>query len=270
MIVRLLDNANTVPTTVHWLVTTQCGHGCPGCYYRKDQAHAWSLADAERFVRDAADSGVSWLAIGGGEPTEWPHLEQVCAQAVAAGLRVAVTTNGVRPLPIVAHRVQVSHDLMHGAHMLWSDRQAQVWRAINFYRQYVTEVGINTQACDTRVVDIDMLRAIDNLTIVLPKPFNPQAPWVTNLDACIARNSQFTRVCLDSCLAVYKRGEACGQGRISVSVAADGRVAPCSNTRHPSQWRATHGLLAAWDQIKCVSDDLPAGCIVADKAVTRV
>ena len=89
------------PVTVHWAVSYECTSNCPECYVRR-HAHGFSdelaLPKALRLVEILADWGVFELAIGGGEPLEFPLLPAVVKEARRQGLVVHVTT-GLHRVP---------------------------------------------------------------------------------------------------------------------------------------------------------------------------
>ncbi|MCC8109280.1 MAG: radical SAM protein [Planctomycetes bacterium] len=59
-----------------------CDLRCPGCYawkYPKDQS--LSVAKVREILREARDEmGIHFIAVSGGEPTYWPHLEEIAKE----------------------------------------------------------------------------------------------------------------------------------------------------------------------------------------------
>ena len=83
------------PVTVHWAVTHQCTLRCPECYVQRHAqgfSEELTLPEALRLVTILADWGVFELAIGGGEPLEFPLLPAIVKEARRQGLVVHVTT----------------------------------------------------------------------------------------------------------------------------------------------------------------------------------
>ena len=83
------------PVTVHWAVTHQCTLRCPECYvrrYAQGFSEELTLPESLRLVKILADWGVFELAIGGGEPLEFPLLPAIVKEARRQGLVVHVTT----------------------------------------------------------------------------------------------------------------------------------------------------------------------------------
>ncbi|MCY2990156.1 MAG: SPASM domain-containing protein [Planctomycetota bacterium] len=91
----------TAPVTVHWAVTYECTSQCPECYVRR-YAHGFpgglTLPESLRLVEILANWGVFELAIGCGEPLEFPLLPAIVREARRQGLMVHVTT-GLHRVP---------------------------------------------------------------------------------------------------------------------------------------------------------------------------
>lgn len=76
-------------------ITGRCNLQCPFCYRGTEEwdmpvEEALSLASAMR------ERGYSWVALGGGEPTLHPRLEELTEGLHRLGLKVSLTTNGTR------------------------------------------------------------------------------------------------------------------------------------------------------------------------------
>jgi hypothetical protein len=222
---------------------------------------AWSWEEAVDLVYDAVKMGVTWLAIGGGEPTEWDSIEMLIDAAASQGLKVAVTTNGTSLRPLRANRIQVSHDGMHSEHEPWARREAQVIRAVEYYKAIVPEVGINTLMTDAGRVGTKLLEMVDNITLMLPKPFDQVDGWREELAAGICHCGEHTSVYVDSCLSVLTGG-SCYQGRTSMSLNQLGQPSQCSNI--PSQSVSSSKLCDLWEAVRLRDDGTarPAGCLV--------
>ncbi len=83
------------PITVHWAITYRSGLACPHCYTRLHKsASELSREKKLRVVEQLAAWGVLEVAIGGGEPTVCPHLDEVLMAVREAGMVPNVTTNG--------------------------------------------------------------------------------------------------------------------------------------------------------------------------------
>lgn len=264
MISRLVGESNKKPATLHCLVTTQCGLDCEGCFYVTGESGAWSWKYAESIVEQAGRMGVKWLAIGGGEPTLWPFLNDMCILARKAyGMRTAVTTNGMQKRPICADKVHISYDERH-----WSkwpeesqkDRVAAIRGIINYYGLLGCRTGINTVLQSVPDVETEVLDNVESITIMMDKPYNAKT-WPEQkvmLDEQVKRCSKHAHVSIDSCLAQMTYS-SCAQGRISMAIDQHGKYSMCSNCSE--KFEAT-SLEVAWDLVRCKKEDLPDGCIL--------
>lgn len=260
-VIRILGESNHHPDTLHMMVTSRCSLNCKGCFYRTRKHSELSFPQAVDIARQAAELGVKWLAIGGGEPLEWECLRDFISEARdICDLKVAVTTNGTKCESIQPNRVHISHDCMHSNHS-WEDRERQVRDALSYYASEpsIEGLGINTMLGDSDKISTDLLQTIDCITVVLPKPFsNPGRGWKTKTLRELRRLSEYTSVAVDSCLAVAL-GETCNQGRNSLSVNSDGYYSSCSNISYsPRQMSLEH----AWEFIRRRAAELPTGCIM--------
>jgi MoaA/NifB/PqqE/SkfB family radical SAM enzyme len=209
--------------------------------------------------------GIKWLAIGGGEPTEWPHLKSMVNLAMKLGLKVAVTTNGVRLEPVLqtVDRVQVSHDKMHaeGSGLPWHEREAQVLKAVKYYGFAFCPVGLNTMLGDEQAIGYRLLDAVDNITLVLPKPVVSLKQAHSRLQTSIDHCKRYIGVCcVDSCLACLN-GDQCYQGRSSMAIDQRGMASICSN----AQVRYCGSTLSEmWEAVRCKDEQPPAECLLEE------
>lgn len=86
------------PELVDMKVTAYCPFekDCPWCYMGSTRAgsHA-SWEDASAYLQACAAAGVFEVALGGGEPTLWPHLDDLVALADAHDINVNLTTKNI-------------------------------------------------------------------------------------------------------------------------------------------------------------------------------
>jgi hypothetical protein len=176
-------------------------------------------------VTEAAEMGIQWLALGGGEPTEWDGLVELVDLAKEAGLRVAVTTNGTYLLPLNADRVHISHDTMHR-----TSRQA-VLNAADFYQSRGAEVGLNVIADDLDFVTGLPFQEVAQVVLLLPKPYKPDDVWLKGIGQVIdyVHQNRLTTILVDACLGRLLTGRHCMQGRSSMSLDQSGMASVCSN-----------------------------------------
>lgn len=260
-VIRVFGPSNDVPTTVHMLVTAKCSLACPGCFYR-DKTGEWTRDEATRLLLEMHVMGVKWVAVGGGEPTEWEPLSEFIDVAKDVNVKVAVTTNGHNLLNISPDRVHVSHDKMH-AQGDWDKHCDLVLRALEHYRKMgVQRMGINTSVYDALDIREDVLAQVDTVTLVIPKPITTGYNWHAKVHECVdtirAKVSTNVTVCVDSCLSAMLGGD-CMQGRTSMSYDQNGMVSPCSNIQMKPY--KVGSLAGAWSRIRCNSDKRPEGCL---------
>jgi organic radical activating enzyme len=262
-LVRVFGTSNAVPYTLHALVTTECSLGCPGCFYR-DVEGRWDWPFAERIVNEAADMGIQWLAIGGGEPTEWPYLKSMINLALKLGLKVAVTTNGVKLEPVLqtVDRVQVSHDHIHteGSQLSEDEREAQVLKAIKYYKFAFCPVGINSILGDRLLIGDKLLNEVTNVTLVLPKPIALKDGMLERYQRVIDYYDERVPTCIDSCAACVG-GAQCYQGRTSMAIDQRGMASVCSNVEVKY---CASTLREMWEGVRCKTDQAPKECLLEE------
>src|SRR5678815_3076050 len=77
-------------------VTNRCGKGCSFCYSSShpEGESRWDADALTELALDCAQHGVRAISFGGGEPLEWPPLEEVLARTQGALFR-SLTSNGL-------------------------------------------------------------------------------------------------------------------------------------------------------------------------------
>lgn len=86
----------SAPTLVDFQITDRCGLGCPQCYASSvpgGEGVPWE--DAVFAMRQLQDAGVCQVALGGGEPIQYPHLVDLLALISDHGMVPNMTTTGV-------------------------------------------------------------------------------------------------------------------------------------------------------------------------------
>lgn len=82
------------PLLVDVKVTDLCGYGCDYCY-QGSTTKGKHAEYTEDFVQWCVDNEVFEIAIGGGEPTTWPHLSALIDDASARGVLPNMTTRNL-------------------------------------------------------------------------------------------------------------------------------------------------------------------------------
>lgn len=87
---------STVPELVDLKITNYCAYGCSFCYQSstKQGVHA-DLNNIKTILNTLGAQGVFEVAIGGGEPTHYPHLAEVLTYAAEQNIVPNFTTFGV-------------------------------------------------------------------------------------------------------------------------------------------------------------------------------
>lgn len=269
IVVRVVGPSNPAPTTIHLLCTTECQMACPGCFYKTSQARGiWTTKESSKLVSEAKEMGVKWIALGGGEPLLWAQLLPFCELCSAAGIKLAITTNGRSVMPITGmpdiSAIHISHDQMHSkSSSSFEGRKSEVERAIHYYRaQAVPTIGLNTNANDTAMLDPEILEQVDNVTLLLPKPIPDEccsAIWRDMISARVEFIGKYTQVCYDSCLSVLMGNGKCLQGRTSIAFDQWGAASACSNGCNKV---GSASLKDAWTRIRLRDDTYPRGCLL--------
>lgn len=68
-----------VPYTILIDPTSKCNLSCTGCWAGEYSKYdSLSFEEVDRIVTEAKDLGIYFIAMSGGEPFMWPHLEKLC------------------------------------------------------------------------------------------------------------------------------------------------------------------------------------------------
>jgi len=98
---EIWDEKKIRPITIHLAPTNRCNLDCSFCStkYRKDQntLQEIPIAEAKQIVDIYKNLGLKSVEItGGGDPTMYPHLEELIFYIREAGLGLGMITNGLR------------------------------------------------------------------------------------------------------------------------------------------------------------------------------
>ena len=86
-----------IPTTRAVVdINRECNARCRMCYYAYDKGN-WkkSFQDIQEELLAARDRGNNSVDFTGGEPTVYPHMDQVTRFAESIGLHTCIITNGL-------------------------------------------------------------------------------------------------------------------------------------------------------------------------------
>src|SRR5689334_19922638 len=86
------------PLFLAWQLTNRCSARCLACCEESGPDRAWrdelSRAEALDLVRRIADSGIPYVAFGGGEPLGVPHCWELFDALAAGGVGLKIETDG--------------------------------------------------------------------------------------------------------------------------------------------------------------------------------
>lgn len=108
----LFDEVSVAPELWSWAprhvsiaLTNECGLGCAHCFAPKHQASLNPGAVCE-WIEELDAGGAAGVGFGGGEPTLYPYLVDVCRHAALnTGLAVSITTNGLHLAAALTERL---------------------------------------------------------------------------------------------------------------------------------------------------------------------
>jgi sulfatase maturation enzyme AslB (radical SAM superfamily) len=158
-------NFSRAPRQVSIALTNACDLSCEYCYAPKYSANL-PLEDLKRWLRDLDDHGSIGIGFGGGEPTLYPQLPEVCEFATKdTNLAVTLTTH---------------------AHRLSAKLLRRLEGNINFVRVSMDGVGSTYEANRGRSFD-DLIGRIKDLGSLVPFGINfvVNSDTISDLDTAI-------------------------------------------------------------------------------------
>ena len=76
-------------------ITNYCERGCKFCYRKANpKGHHMSLESLKHVITQAKNAGVLQIALGGGNPNQHPHFNDILRMIREAGIVPSYTTNG--------------------------------------------------------------------------------------------------------------------------------------------------------------------------------
>jgi pyrroloquinoline quinone biosynthesis protein E len=188
----------------------QCQAKCVFCYYGEElNTQQYTVEQIGRMLRTAWDHGIRHLDFSGGEPTLYPKLPELIAEARAIGFqRLCMITNGIRTASADYTRRLVDAGLnevlvsLHGHDAATHDRivvipgaHAKLLRSFEHFRALGVNIRINT------VVTQDIVEHL--------AAFAPIAAWV--------EPKAYNFICFNDWV---NAGPAAGRAAVSFSQAA--------------------------------------------------
>jgi len=85
-----------VSRPIIWVFTSLCSLNCGHCYVKPRFAKLpeLSLEEKGKLIDEAAELGVDWIGLSGGEPLIHPHLPFIVERAVDKGVELSLVTSG--------------------------------------------------------------------------------------------------------------------------------------------------------------------------------
>lgn len=153
----LLDEAipptsvwNSSPRQVSIALTNSCDLACPHCYAPKQKA-ILNSRNVKRWISELDINGCFGIGFGGGEPTLYPDLVDICKFGQSqTNLAITMTTHG---------------------HHLKGDLLKQIVSTLNFIRVSMDGVGSTYESIRNRSFD-SLLKILRNLSNVVPFGLN--------------------------------------------------------------------------------------------------
>ena len=88
----------SAPLFVAWQLTNRCTGRCPACCEESGPDKAWtdelSAQEAVDVARRLAEAGIPYVAFGGGDPMQVPHVWDVLRTLSARGVSLKIETDG--------------------------------------------------------------------------------------------------------------------------------------------------------------------------------
>jgi organic radical activating enzyme len=170
---------SSVPELVDLKISDYCSVGCEFCYQSSTKAgkHA-DLDNIKTILNSLGDMGVFEVAIGGGEPTQYPHLIQVLEHAAAQNIVPNFTTfmvdwlkndklvkavkDHVGAIGVSVHSAKELNKITKIEHVLngnrgWGDRRVQVTAQHVVGSVDISETAQLLDACWDQGVDLLLL-----------------------------------------------------------------------------------------------------------------
>jgi len=96
---KILNGENFAPISINVDLTTGCTFSCPHCIDKEiiNTGRVLNLDYIKTLISDWSKNGLkSVILIGGGEPTIYPHFEEVVKFIKKLGLQLGIVSNGTR------------------------------------------------------------------------------------------------------------------------------------------------------------------------------
>jgi pyrroloquinoline quinone biosynthesis protein E len=275
---RLLEEAENcraplrsyrVPKIIHLEITSRCSLRCPQCYNYLSPKQDLPLDTIYSYLEEAAEWGVFYIALSGGEPLLYPHLTEVVKRIKELGMKSTIATSG---LGLTERRLKELADAGLGwvwvslngsneqVHSLSRDGYEEGSRALDLLKKTSMIYGINWVARKDNAPDFPAMVTLAKqygakaINILRLKPDGGsymqnylEGEKFTDLAEYVKKNSDGSvAIWVESCfsaLRTYLYGDqvsgvaaGCSAGRDSLAVDVEGKLRPCRHLKYPESY----------------------------------
>ena len=257
------------PKLIHLELTSRCPLHCPQCYNYLAPKQDLPLGTVYTYLQEAKELGVFHIALSGGEPLLYPHLNKVVDRIKELGMKSTIATSGLgltaKRLADLAHfgigwvwiSINGSNDEVHS---LSRDGYQEAILALEQLKHTSLLYGINWVARRDNVHDFPELVALArkykvkaiNILRLKPDEGNHVENYLEgsefgNLGDYLKGycDEQLT-IGVESCyspLRTYLYGDrlkgivaGCVAGRSMMAVDVEGKFRPCRHLRYPESY----------------------------------
>lgn len=266
------------PKLIHLELTSRCPLQCPQCYNYLAPKKDLPLETVYAYLQEAAEIGVFHIALSGGEPLLYPHLNKVVNRIKELGMKSTIATSGFGlTAKCLAELAQASmgwiwvslNGSTDAVHSLSRDGYKEAILALEKLKYSSMLYGINWVARRDNVNDFPALVALAHkykvqaINILRLKPDEGshvdnylEGSELTKLGDYLKEYSdeQLT-ISVESCfspLRSYLYGDSlngiaagCVAGRSMIAVDVEGKLRPCRHLQYPESYSSIKEYWAA-------------------------
>lgn len=254
------------PKLIHLELTSRCPLHCPQCYNYLAPKKDLPLETVYAYLQEAAGIGVFHIALSGGEPLLYPHLNKVVNRIKELGMKSTIATSG---LGLTAKRLAEFAQASMGwiwislngstdaVHSLSRDGYREAILALEKLKYSSLLYGINWVARRDNVNDFPALVAlarkykVQAINILRLKPdagnhvenYLESREFIKLGDYLKGYCDEQLTISVESCfspLRSYQYGDSlkgieagCAAGRSMMAVDVEGKLRPCRHLQYP-------------------------------------
>ena len=258
-----------VPKLIHFEVTSRCLLRCPQCYNYLSPKQDLQLETIYSYLEEAAEWGVFYIALSGGEPLLYPHLTEVVKRIKELGMKSMIATSG---LGLAEQRLNELANAGLGwvwislngstdqVHSLSRDGYQEGIQALELLKQTSMIYGINWVARRDNAQDFPAMVALAHqygvkaINILRLKPdagsyiknYLTDGEFTGLADYVKTYSDDQVAIWVETCfsaLRTYTFGDkssgieaGCSAGRDSIAVDVEGKLRPCRHLKYPESY----------------------------------